>query len=131
MLKQAIAITLGIGLAAGALGHSSDEERQARMFDKIAARLELQDSQRFELQTILSEQWKKGRELRATIKKQVSSAKESLRAETLDRLGKILTAEQLLRFQRLQERRQGHSKRVSSAPHRRHSRDRDSGGSHE
>ncbi len=130
MLKQAIAITLGIGLAAGALGHSSNEERQARMFDRIADRLELQDSQRFELQTILSEQWKKGRELRASIREQVHSAKESLRAETLERLGKVLTAEQLLRFQRLQERKQGHGKRVSRA-HRRHSGDRDSGGSHE
>ncbi len=85
------------------------EEQNKR--EKLIEKLALEPDQVETVETILNEQKNKRQE----IKQKMKAEMESLHAETSQRLGEVLTAEQLQQFEQLHEqRRQKSSSTVSS-----------------
>ena len=93
--------------------HRSKGGHMDKRMDRLVTELQLTDEQKQPVTDIVTEQWKKGREIMRAAFEQAKPDMEALHDETRQQLADILNEEQLQKFDELSDKRQERMKKHS------------------
>ena len=104
---KAFLLLLTLSIIAGGViaGENWHRKHKQKHLERLTSELQLNDSQKIQVESILKEQLQKGMELRESIRKQVEPQMQALHSETRDLLQTVLDEKQLQKFDQLSAER--------------------------